>query len=1204
MKKRFTFLIAALAAILMMAQPDKVMGQASVGTTMWAETWTGATTATSGSNSATPSANYGKGTTVYNSGTVTYSQSANSVYVRNESTGGGTAPELLLSGNQTWTISNIPTGNATELTLTYKSNNTRSSVTCSTDGVTITGSSKSYTITPNGAETITLVFSSTSNTRIDDVSLTVKTAGSSDEATSVVIDHSEVKNNIYGDNTDGGSFSATVLNSSDEEIGGATVSWSSSNTDVASIDSSTGAVTLRAVGSTTITASYAGSSGSYQSSFATYTLTVVNENPAIKTIWSEDFSDYSANDVPSGGTYSYACTDGNGGGTTKVYAATNAGGTSPELLVAKSSGTFTATIPLLTSTYGYSGDLTLKYKQNANSLNVKTITSGITVEGEASEGTGITNGTAGEKTITFKGVTTLTENITIVFTATTGSNVRLDDILLKGEQAALTKVATPVITPASGAVANGTEVTITCATEDASIYYTMGATPADPDSNSEPYDPNNKPTITEGTTIKAIAVKNGLMDSEVATVTYTIAEPCATPTFSVAAGEVDKGTTVTISTETAGATIYYTTDGTSPTTSSTTYSSAITINSAMTIKAIAVKEGYANSELASATYTVIDYATLPFIWAGGTSSALTALTGVTASGLGTDYAQQNAPYRVKFDTDGDNILIKTNEQPAVVKVGIKKFAEANTSSLVIQGSSDGKSFTDVQTFSVTGTQNATFTYVTTNAFATTDRYVRIYLNKPNGGSNVGVGPISIYKNKPAPFVDENYEIESDVTIGDGEYLIISSLIKIPNGKKITVSNKGVLVNTTAANLVIEEGGQLIINSESVSKDGVQATFQREVVGYGSSTGKDKYILLANPTKDNIDPNDDVAGMLDNNYDLYYFDEAQSGEEWRNYKQKAFNLENGKGYLYANSSNRTLNFPGTVPTGTTASITLSKSGSGDYTGFNLVGNPLSNNITSMNIEGAECEYYKLDSEGAFVVSNEAIIVGEAFMVEAPKNGDKLYLNTTPPPSGKDEAGFTNEVIRLEVSNSKFTDVAYVYFGNHLPLTKINHLNDEAPMLYIHNENSDKAVEVYNNRGEVKSINVNFEAKTIGTYTISAKMVKGEIKYMHLYDRFTGIDTDLLIDDYSFIGANEDQPGRFILKLEAIDNEFEGSDNFAYQSGNNIMVNGEGELQIFDVMGRLVMNERINGVEAISGLSRGIYIFRVIGETQKTQKIVVR
>lgn len=154
-------------------------GQAAVNTVLWSEDWTGSTTANSGSNSATPSANYGNGTTVYGSGTVTYTQSANSVYVRNEEYAGGEKPELMLSRGNTWTISNIPTGGAVDLTLTYKSNNAKSSVTCSTSGTSVSGSSTSYTITTGGAETITLVFGCSGNTRIDDVSLTVKTAGAS-----------------------------------------------------------------------------------------------------------------------------------------------------------------------------------------------------------------------------------------------------------------------------------------------------------------------------------------------------------------------------------------------------------------------------------------------------------------------------------------------------------------------------------------------------------------------------------------------------------------------------------------------------------------------------------------------------------------------------------------------------------------------------------------------------------------------------------------------------------------------------------------------------------------------------------------------------------------------------------------------------------------------------------------------------------------
>lgn len=83
----------------------------------------------------------------------------------------------------------------------------------------------------------------------------------------------------------------------------------------------------------------------------------------------------------------------------------------------------------------------------------------------------------------------------------------------------------------------------------------------------------------------------------------TSLEPVATPTFSPAAGEVASGTAITISTTTSGATIYYTTDGSTPTTSST-QGNSVTITAATTIKAIAVKDGMANSEVATAQYTI------------------------------------------------------------------------------------------------------------------------------------------------------------------------------------------------------------------------------------------------------------------------------------------------------------------------------------------------------------------------------------------------------------------------------------------------------------------------------------------------------------------------------------------------------------------------------------------------------------------------
>ena len=139
-------------------------------------------------------------------------------------------------------------------------------------------------------------------------------------------------------------------------------------------------------------------------------------------IWSEDFSQYSENDVPDGKQYkagsdiSYSCTNGEGG-STKIYEAESAGGTSPELLVSKKSGTFkVSNIPCS----GVS-DMTLTFKKNNNALFV-TATTGITVSGATSGD--------GEKTITLKNTSSL-DVFDLTFTGPSGtSNTRVDDFVL------------------------------------------------------------------------------------------------------------------------------------------------------------------------------------------------------------------------------------------------------------------------------------------------------------------------------------------------------------------------------------------------------------------------------------------------------------------------------------------------------------------------------------------------------------------------------------------------------------------------------------------------------------------------------------------------------------------------------------------------------------------------------------------------------
>src|SRR6185503_20267994 len=78
----------------------------------------------------------------------------------------------------------------------------------------------------------------------------------------------------------------------------------------------------------------------------------------------------------------------------------------------------------------------------------------------------------------------------------------------------------------------------------------------------------------------------------------------ATPVLSPAGGTFTGPVTVTLTDSTPGATIHYTTDGSTPTGSSTVYTGPITVNQTTTIRAMATASGMTNSAVASATYTI------------------------------------------------------------------------------------------------------------------------------------------------------------------------------------------------------------------------------------------------------------------------------------------------------------------------------------------------------------------------------------------------------------------------------------------------------------------------------------------------------------------------------------------------------------------------------------------------------------------------
>ena len=192
-----------------------------------------------------------------------------------------------------------------------------------------------------------------------------------------------------------------------------------------------------------------------------------------------------------------------------------------------------------------------------------------------------------------------------------------------------------------------------------------------------------------------------------------------------------------------------------------------------------------------------DTATLPFNWEGGSSSDFIALDGVSATGLGSDYAAANSPYLIKLDGTGDFIIIRTDSQPNVVSIGVKMIGGATTSTITVQESSNGSQYTDVQALSISGSQNSTLTLKTTNSFAATSRYIKLLFTK---GSNVGVGPISITKATPAYTVSATSNNNDYGTVSvDG--IVITASPK--SGYRVKSGNEGYTVTSGTATVAHE-----------------------------------------------------------------------------------------------------------------------------------------------------------------------------------------------------------------------------------------------------------------------------------------------------------------------------------------------------------------------------------------------------------------
>ena len=174
-------------------------------------------------------------------------------------------------------------------------------------------------------------------------------------------------------------------------------------------------------------------------------------------------------------------------------------------------------------------------------------------------------------------------------------------------------VANPIFSPGTGTFNSAQYVTILSNTIGAIILYTIdGSVPSQ--TNGIAVLNGDSVLISTTTTLRAIARLPGWKNSEVVSAIYTITGSVATPVFTPTGGSYSAPQNVVVSCSTPGASIRYTTDGTTPNHSYGTIvviAQPVLIASSTTLRALAYKADWDDSQVVSATYIIRTWEELP-----------------------------------------------------------------------------------------------------------------------------------------------------------------------------------------------------------------------------------------------------------------------------------------------------------------------------------------------------------------------------------------------------------------------------------------------------------------------------------------------------------------------------------------------------------------------------------------------------------------
>lgn len=373
------------------------------------------------------------------------------------------------------------------------------------------------------------------------------------------------------------------------------------------------------------------------------------------------------------------------------------------------------------------------------------------------------------------------------------------------------------------------------------------------------------------------------------------------------------------------------------------------------------------------------------------------------------------------------------------------------------------------------------------------------------------------------------------------------------------------------------------------------TFTKEIEGYTGDA--DNYYLIASPVGAILASN--VENLRTNSYDFYLFNQSMPAEEWNNLKANTgYEMEIGKGYLYANSETVTLSFTGTPIEDASYEVELvyDPNCTTVWKGYNLIGNPYAD---WAYIEDGRDFLRMVNGEFVLDDTDGDIEAMEGVFVQAVDADDNSV--TFLPSVGVEPIEPEKKCVLNVTAGRGLVDRAIIRFGEARQMTKLQ-FNSSHSKLYIPQDGEDYAVVRSAEMGEMP---VNFKAGENGNYMLSVNPKNVEFNYLHLIDNLTGADVDLLVNpSYSFEANTTDYASRFKLVFATGAND----ENFAFFSNGSFVISNEGEatLQVIDVNGRILNNETISGSANVHvNAAPGVYMLRLInGNNVKVQKVIVK